>query len=135
MTRWPRFARAMSPSKVASPGVSSSRLVAALGLPLLVAVASCEKQPAGVPSPPFEEVFALAEIIELGEDPSDSIAEVGEFFERRGGGFVIGTDCYRGCAATGRMAHWRPGSGASETGRGNSAGFGAWRRWRTAGSS
>ena len=80
----------MSPSKVASPGVSSSRLVAALGLPLLVAVASCEKQPAGVPSPPFEEVFALAEIIELGEDPSDSIAEVGEFFERRGGGFVIG---------------------------------------------
>ena len=42
-----------------------------------------------VPSPPFGEVFALAEIIELGEDPSDSIAEVGEFVERRDGGFVI----------------------------------------------
>ena len=44
----------------------------------------------GFQSPPFEEVFDLAEIIELGEDPSDSIAEVGEFFERRDGGFVIG---------------------------------------------
>ena len=44
----------------------------------------------GVPSPPFNEVFALAEIIVLGEEPSDSIAEVGEFFERRDGGFVIG---------------------------------------------
>ena len=42
-----------------------------------------------VPSPPFEEVFALADVIVLGEDPSDSIAEVGEFVERRGGGFVI----------------------------------------------
>ena len=80
----------MSPSRVASPGVSSSRLVAALGLPLLVAIASCEKRPVQVPSPPFEEVFDLAEIIELGEDPSNSIAEVGEFFERRDGGFAIG---------------------------------------------
>ena len=43
-----------------------------------------------VPSPPFDEVFALAEVIVLGEEPSDSIAEVGEFFERRDGGFVIG---------------------------------------------
>ena len=58
-------------------------------LPLLVAIASCEKRPVQVPSPPFEEVFALAEVIELGEDPSDSIAEVGEFFERRDGGFVV----------------------------------------------
>jgi len=43
-----------------------------------------------VPSPPFEEVFELVEVIELGEDPSDSIAAVGEFVERRDGGFIIG---------------------------------------------
>ena len=42
-----------------------------------------------MPSPPFEEVFELAEVVVLGESPSDSIAEVGEFFERRDGGFII----------------------------------------------
>ena len=57
---------------------------------LLPPVLSCEKQPARVLSPPFDEVFELAEVIVLGEDPSDSIADVGEFFERRDGGFVIG---------------------------------------------
>ena len=60
------------------------------GLPLVAAVVACEKRPMEVPSPPFDEVFALAEVIVLGEEPSDSIAEVGEFFERRDGGFVIG---------------------------------------------
>lgn len=61
----------------------------ALALVLLLVI-SCERQPARVPSPPLEEVFELVEVIELGEDPSDSIADVGEFFERRDGGFVIG---------------------------------------------
>ena len=42
-----------------------------------------------MPSPPFDEVFALVEVIVLGEAPSDSIAEVGAFHERRDGGFVI----------------------------------------------
>lgn len=42
-----------------------------------------------MPSPPFEEVFELIEVIELGEDPSDSIAAIGEFVERRDGGFII----------------------------------------------
>ena len=65
------------------------RPFAVLVVPILVSVASCEKRPAEVPSPPFEEVFELAEVIVLGEDPSDSIAEVGEFFERRDGGFAI----------------------------------------------
>lgn len=37
----------------------------------------------------LEEVFELEAVLELGEDPSDSIAEVGAFIERRGGGFVI----------------------------------------------
>ena len=59
------------------------------GFALLVPVVSCEKRSVEVPSPPFEEVFALAEVIVLGEDPSDSIAEVGEFVERRDGGLVI----------------------------------------------
>ena len=68
----------------------SLRHVAVPGLSVLVSVASCAERPSQVPSPPFEEVFELAEVIELGEDPSDSIAAVGEFFERRNGGFVIG---------------------------------------------
>ncbi|MDE2982958.1 MAG: hypothetical protein OXU74_17340 [Gemmatimonadota bacterium] len=59
----------------------------ALALPCLIA--ACEDHPTEVPSPSFDEVFALAEVIVLGEDPSDSIAEVGAFFERRDGGFVI----------------------------------------------
>ena len=65
------------------------RRQAALAIVLLLSIVSCEKQPAKVPSPPFDEIFELVEVIELGEDPSDSIADVGEFFERRDGGFVI----------------------------------------------
>ena len=65
------------------------RRLAVPGVSILVSVASCEKQAPEVPSPPFEEVFELAGVIELGEDPSDSIAAVGEFFERRNGGLVI----------------------------------------------
>jgi len=52
-------------------------------------VVACEQPPVEVPSPPFEEVFELAGVMELGEDPSDSIAEIGELAERRDGGFVI----------------------------------------------
>ena len=32
----------------------------------------------------------MASVVQLGEDPADSIAEVGAFVERRSGGFVIG---------------------------------------------
>ena len=66
-----------------------SRRQAVLAFILLLPAVSCEKQPAKVPSPAFEEIFELVEVIELGEDPSDSIADVGEFFERPDGGFVI----------------------------------------------
>ena len=69
-------------------GLSSRRLAAAALL--LLPVVSCESQRPEVSSPAFEEVFELVEVIELGEDPSDSIADLGEFFERRDGGFVIG---------------------------------------------
>ena len=67
-----------------------SRQQAILALGLLLPVVSCEPKPAKVPSPPFEEIFELVEVIELGEDPSDSIADLGEFFEMRDGGFLIG---------------------------------------------
>ena len=67
---------------------------AAAVLPLAVFVA-CES--GKVPSAssisvvaPFDEVFATESVITLGEDPADSIAEVGAFTERRAGGFVIG---------------------------------------------
>lgn len=65
------------------------RRFAVLVVPIFVAVSSCEERPAEVPSPAFEEVFEPAGVIVLAEDPSDSIAEVGEFFERRDGGYII----------------------------------------------
>ncbi len=57
--------------------------------PILV-LASCDQPLQTVASPPFPEVFELAGIIELGEDPIDSIAEIGVFVERREGGFIVG---------------------------------------------
>ena len=39
---------------------------------------------------PLDEVFTVMSVIQLGEDPADSIAEVGSFVERSNGGFVIG---------------------------------------------
>ncbi|MCY3676610.1 MAG: hypothetical protein OXH66_03310 [Gemmatimonadetes bacterium] len=56
---------------------------------ILVLASSGEPQ-ATVSAPPFEAVFELEEVIELGEDPADSIAEIGVFVERRDGGFIIG---------------------------------------------
>ena len=38
----------------------------------------------------LEEVFAVDAVLQLGEDPADSIAEIGDFVERRNGGYVIG---------------------------------------------
>ena len=40
-------------------------------------------------SVPFDGLFVLEETIELAEDPSDSIAEIGRFLERQAGGFLI----------------------------------------------
>ena len=51
--------------------------------------AACEEAPVTVAAPPFAEVFELSEVIELGEDPADSIAELGDFVERREGGFIV----------------------------------------------
>ena len=38
----------------------------------------------------LEEVFVVEGVMQLGEDPADSIAEIGDFVERRDGGYVIG---------------------------------------------
>ena len=47
--------------------------------------------PAQAPvSAALEEVFVVGSVVQLGEDPADSIAEVGDFVERRDGGYVIG---------------------------------------------
>ena len=56
----------------------------------ILILASCERPAQTIASPPFPEVFELAEIIELGEDPVDSIAEIGVFAERHDGGFIVG---------------------------------------------
>ena len=52
-------------------------------------LAACEADPHTVPSPPFDEVFALAGTVELAESPTDSVAQIGMFRERRAGGFLI----------------------------------------------
>lgn len=67
-------------------GLRFSVLIALTAAGTLV---SCNDQEAAIPSPPFEDVFQLAEVIELEDDPIDSIAEVGVFLERRSGGFVM----------------------------------------------
>lgn len=39
---------------------------------------------------PREEVFVVEDVMQLGEDPADAIAEIGDFVGRRNGGYVIG---------------------------------------------
>ena len=75
------------------PGPRRTFLRAGLLVPAL-AFAACE--PGDFPSPPpapviatLDEAFAIESVITLGEDPADSIAEVGAFTERRAGGFVV----------------------------------------------
>ena len=65
------------------------RFSAFLHLPAVGLLASCVDQETAIPSPHFDEVFQLVEVIELDDDPIDSIAEVGIFLERRGGGFIM----------------------------------------------
>ena len=79
----PGLWKRLQPKSLLAPSQS------ALPLALLVSLGGCKERPVEVPSPPFEEVFELAEVIELAENESDSIAEVGVFVERRGGGFII----------------------------------------------
>ena len=72
----------------------SRTLIAWLVVSFAWASASCdERVQVGFLEPvtaPLEEVFTLVSEVQLGEDPADSIAEVGAFVQRRNGGFVIG---------------------------------------------
>ena len=68
------------------------RWAGVLGLPALVLLTSCREQ--DTPPPPvrpgsLEELFVVETVIDIGEDPADSIADIGVFLERRAGGFVI----------------------------------------------
>lgn len=68
------------------------RRAAILGLPVLVLLGSCRESDA--PPPPvrpesLEQLFVVESVIDIGENPADSIADVGTFLERRAGGFVI----------------------------------------------
>ena len=73
-------------------GVMMQRLRGPWPLVLAVAaagfMASCEEEEPIVPSLPFDEVFQLDGVIELGPDPVDPIAEIGIFLERRDGGYL-----------------------------------------------
>ncbi len=69
--------------------MTRSRVRALIPIAMAVLLVSCEEPQVTISAPPFEAVFELAEVIELGEDPADSIAEIGVFVERRGGGFIV----------------------------------------------
>lgn len=74
-------------------GHGGSRLmhpsVAIQAVLLLCACGEAEDPAAAPVVASFEEVFAVEAVIQLGEDPADSIAEIGDFIERRDGGYVI----------------------------------------------
>ena len=57
---------------------------------LLCACGEADGPPSAAIVASLEEVFAVEAVIQLGEDPADSIAEIGDFGERRRGGYVIG---------------------------------------------
>ena len=63
---------------------------ACLAVLLLHGCAEAEGPAATPVAATLEEVFAIEAVLRLGEDPADSIAEIGDFAERRGGGYVIG---------------------------------------------
>ena len=65
-------------------------IVACVGILLLCACGDAEGPAAARVAAPLEEVFVVESVIQLGEDPADSIAEIGDFVERRDGGYLIG---------------------------------------------
>ena len=66
---------------------------ASVAIPAALLLCACGDGQGSDPAPviaPLEEVFVVEEVMQLGEDPADSIAEIGDFVERRDGGYVIG---------------------------------------------
>ena len=72
--------------------MAAQRPTAIRGLTFLAVLVAC-RGPDAPPAPErpesLEQVFVVESVVEIGEDPADSIADVGEFLERRAGGFVI----------------------------------------------
>ena len=64
--------------------------IASLAVLLISACGEAEGPAEGPVAATLEEVFVVEGVVQLGEDPADSIAEVGDFVERRSGGYVIG---------------------------------------------
>ena len=75
-----------------SNGVSRpvSTRVACVGALLLSACGEAESPATAPVAATLEEVFVVEAVMQLGEDPADSIADIGDFVERRSGGYVIG---------------------------------------------
>ena len=71
------------------PRPASTR-VACVGALLLSACGEAEGPGEAPVAATLEEVFVVESVMQLVEDPADSIADIGDFVERRGGGYVIG---------------------------------------------
>lgn len=75
-------------------GQSGSRLmpasVAIQAVLLLCACGEADGPPLATIVASLEEAFAVEAVIQLGEAPADSIAEIGDFVERRDGGYIVG---------------------------------------------
>ena len=69
---------------------TTSTSVAFLAVLLFSACGEAEGPAAAPVAATLEEVFVVEAVVQLGEDAADSIAEIGDFVERRGGGYVIG---------------------------------------------
>lgn len=68
----------------------TSQYFAVVAAFLLSACGEAEVPAAPSVAATLEEVFVVESLVQLGEDPADSIADIGDFVERRSGGFVIG---------------------------------------------
>ena len=74
-------------SPVSKAGASTIWL--SVGLALLAGCESGQVPPEAPGDAEIDDVFAFSGIVELDEDPADSIAQPGAFVERQGGGFVL----------------------------------------------
>ena len=68
----------------------ATRRFAFLAALLLSACTETEGPAAPSVAATLEDLFVVESVVQLGEDATDSIADIGDFVERRSGGFVIG---------------------------------------------
>ena len=79
-------------SKRLSGRGGSRSMPASAAILAVLLLCACGDEQGSRPAPlvaPLEEVFVVEDVMQLGEDPADSIAEIGDFVERRDGGYVI----------------------------------------------